>query len=1242
MKKETVVRQNRCDREMNFLLFGCFVLFMGMQLFVGETQQSGIVNAVNMALYLVFVPGFMLHLGYCFEREVRTGTMREAKMWLIRTAARCYGYFLLLALGQDLCQKKLTVNYSITSILAVTEIPAVSAIFFSMALTLVLIWIFYDKITTLMRGTWQKTAVFAAVCLLCAFLRTKGETYAFLASLTGSDVQQAVPAVPYFAFFLAGVWLEKKKPAIQWKLLAVSAGVTAVSLLLYRTPLRALCRVTASCLPVYLVYGASEYLTEVTLRLRAAKRMSAMTEYVFLGCSALLFALSYTGMLAGAGMKKTLAVTVAAAVVSFASVFVFSVSGKICGAACDYFEKKVRRKTAVYFLIYTAAFFVLFAIVFSDFIRQNKSFVWMGDGVTQYYPRAVYFSRYIRKFLSGLFHGNVQLPMYDFRVGLGSEITYSLEPLYFLFALFGEEHAELAYNLITILRFYLVGIASSALFLYFNKKYFPAFMGTIVYVFCGFALYGGAKHTMFMIPMIMLPLLIIAVEEIMRKKRWYLCTIFVAVSLFSNYYYLFMNTIAMGIYFLVRFFCQKEKKKKTFKNFMADGLMIAGTYLLGVAMSCIVLVTTFGMYLGSGRTGDVRISTPSLFYYSAERLVRCFLTFLTTANSPGDWLKFGYLPIALFAVVFLFLRKGRKELKVLAAVSWVLLMLPLSGFVFSGFSAIVNRWCYMVSLLVGYIVAACLPEMMNMTKRELRICAAVLAVYGYLAFFGDLSITFSTRYTKLAFVLLAVTFVVLLVCQKQNLRMTHGEKRSLLILLTAVILFAQGHTEFAMNNELKPYVEQGKTKKLIRDTPLRAVKKAEDDSFFRSAVTKLDYLTSSASIIEDYNSVTTVCSTLNGNVMEYLEKMGCTTYSVTQLMGLGSRAFIDSLASVKYYAYFGRSPRPVPYGYKKDFRTKVNHKNTMVKKSPYAMPLGYTYSDVISESELEQYSVEERPEVLMQRAALADEAAEEFAQDAKASQDAEKLQNAENGAPVITGEKLEFTSYDANRVKLKKHTLKTDPSYKNHSVKLRFDGKPKSETYLVLKNAVLENGGESVVLTAKAAGSSVQYNFASEDYRYGSGQKDFVINLGYHKNPVKACKLLIRGAGTIRFDSMEIYSQPMEGLKQYAGALTEDVLENAEIGMNAVSGSISLAKDKMLVLSIPYQKGWTAYVDGEKKELLRANYMYMGLPLEAGEHEVRLEFEIPGVYLALKIMASAAGLFVVLLLVSFVRRKKKR
>ena len=892
------------------------------------------------------------------------------------------------------------------------------------------------------------------------------------------------------------------------------------------------------------------------------------------------------------------------------------------------FFRKSKHKTALYFLLYTAVFACLLLLVFVDFIRFDRSLLWRSDGVSQYYPRAVYFANYIRTLLSGILRGNFTLPMYDFSLGMGSEVTYSLEPLYFLFALFGADHVEAVYTAQVLIRFYLAGISASILFLYFKKGYFPTFLGSVVYVFGGFALFGGARHTMFMIPMILMPLMIIAIEEILREKRWWLCPILVALSLFCNYYYLYMNTIGLGIYFLVRFFCQTDPEKKTVRNFFAKGFTIAGTYLLGVGMSCIVLATTFGQYVGSGRNGAAVIKTPNLFFYSADWLIRCFQTFLTTANSPGNWMKFGFLPIAYLAVIFLFLRKGRKELKILSVIGAVLVMLPLSGFVFSGFSSVINRWCYLLALLVAFIVAECYNDMMQMTKKERWICAGWVGVYVVLAYSGHFV---STRFVRIAAICLVVTFLLVLFCQQSNRICRRTVKQVFMVFLTGVLVFVNGHTLFSMDGTVKEYVEAGTARDQAGDTPLAAVDELEDDSFYRVATPKLNYWSICASMLYGYKGTTFFYSTLNGAILEYLEAMGSTGYSVIQLYGMNNRTYMDALAAVKYYANYGAEPAcALPYGYEEKLRTEVNGKEAVFWENTNALPLGYTYDEdaVISREELEAYDVVERQEVLMQNVML--ESATE-----------------QSGATAeITGSQLEVTEAAENGITLDAHAMTAekvkmdgqDPA----SLTLSFQGEANAETYVLLRGANLKGNmsEKSIKLGFYTDGNAVTYNFRPDDDRYGTGQDNYVFNLGYHTEPITSCTVTMGDAGTIDFDSLEIWSLPMDQAKSYVDARTETVLEDVEIGTNQITGTVSSSERKVLVLSIPYQNGWMALVDGEPVTIERANYMYMALHLDPGEHTIELRFAIPGVKYALVIMPASVAVFAALCLISYKKRKK--
>lgn len=1247
MKKETIIRQNRCDQEMNFLLFGCFFLYMAMQLFIRETSQLALVNGINMALYLVFVPGFLFRLGYCFNRTARLKSEERGKERVLLDALRFYVYFFALALGQEVIQHGATLRSSFTNILTLVTIPSIPAVFFTMALTLALVWVFYEKLCHL-AAYGRRLVVLTVIFLLCAFLRTGADSYPIVASLTGSALQPAVPGLPYFAFFLLGMWFEEKKPGFQWRLLGAAAVVTAVSAVLVRTPLHDLGVVAVSALPVYLVYFVAEWLSDVTLRFRTAAFVCETIEQVFWAYSILLFAVyRYVGS-PSTKAGWVLLLGAAAWLLIYGAILGIAVVSSLYARAAKAFEEKVRHKTAVYFMVFTAVFAFMLVLAFIDFIRFDRTLLWKNDTISQYYPKAVYFANYIRDLVAGLARGNFTLPMYDFSLGLGREVTYSLEPLYFLYALFGADKVELASTVITLLRFYLAGISISVFCFYFKKDYFSTFLASAVYVFCGFSLYGGARHTFFMIPMIMLPLLILAIEEILRGKRWYLCTIFVAVSLFSNYYYLYMNTIAMGIYFLVRFFCQKDRSKKTFGGFMIKGLTISGSYLLGVGMSCIVLVTTFGLYVGSGRSGEVLIKTPSLFYYSVDWLVRCFMSFPTTVNSPGDWLKLGFLPVSFFAIVFMFTRKGRKELKVLSVIAVILMAFPLSGFVFSGFSSVVNRWCYMLSLLVAYIVADCLPDMKQMKKKDIIACLAAVAVYAYLAYWGNY---LHTKYTRLAAMCLVLTFVLILLSQDTVKKLSKYTKQVLMVLLTFAMILINGHTLYSVNGTVKEYAFPGETQEEAEDTPMIAVEELGDDSFYRVATSKLDYHTVSSSMIFGYNSIYLFSSTQNSSIMEYMEKMGCTSYSVTQFLGLNNRTFMSALASIKYYAYYAATDRPLPCGYEEIKRTETNGKETIICENQYALPLGYTYEAAISEEELEQYDVLERQEVMMQKAVLSEEAASELKNGGAAAVTAEllELQSVEENGLCLTDRGLSSLAEDQaaeeadeEEALAEDEILEEAETPQGYSMTLHFAERPKTEIYLVFKNAVLEGDMSETPInfTFEAGGGKRTYKFRSDDDRYGTGQQDYVFNLGYFEEGVSSCKISVDREGEILFDALEIYSQPMDNLEQYTAALTEDVLEHVELGTNRVSGTISLDEDKILVLSIPYQKGWTAYVDGEETDLERANYMYMALPLSAGEHSIELEFAIPGVKYALVIMPASVVLFIVLCIVTHIRRKK--
>ena len=99
--------------------------------------------------------------------------------------------------------------------------------------------------------------------------------------------------------------------------------------------------------------------------------------------------------------------------------------------------------------------------------------------------------------------------------------------------------------------------------------------------------------------------------------------------------------------------------------------------------------------------------------------------------------------------------------------------------------------------------------------------------------------------------------------------------------------------------------------------------------------------------------------------------------------------------------------------------------------------------------------------------------------------------------------------------------------------------------------------------------------------------------------------------GVYTYDKLRVVSQPVQGIEEKTVKLGEEALENVKMGTNEITGDISVSEKKALVLSVPYSKGFTAYVDGKETKLQKANTMFMALELEPGSHEIRLTYCTP-------------------------------
>lgn len=88
-----------------------------------------------------------------------------------------------------------------------------------------------------------------------------------------------------------------------------------------------------------------------------------------------------------------------------------------------------------------------------------------------------------------------------------------------------------------------------------------------------------------------------------------------------------------------------------------------------------------------------------------------------------------------------------------------------------------------------------------------------------------------------------------------------------------------------------------------------------------------------------------------------------------------------------------------------------------------------------------------------------------------------------------------------------------------------------------------------------------------------------------------------------------------------------------------VKGNYTADESGTMFLTIPYDAGWTAHVNGEEVEIKQAANALMAVPVTEGANEIELKYHVPGVKTG--ILLTIAGVLLFLGLVWFDRRKKQ-
>lgn len=887
----------------------------------------------------------------------------------------------------------------------------------------------------------------------------------------------------------------------------------------------------------------------------------------------------------------------------------------------QYHRLSENRKNMLQFFLFTIVSFLVILFGYSVFYRAGRTWVWTQDGVGEYVPKTIYIAKWLRSIFT-------EFRMYDFSLDMGADaITYNsiwfFEPLNLLLLLSPERHYNALFTVTMALRFYLTGVSAYVLFRYLDKNTNLCLsrtaqtVGALTYEFCGFTLLKYLKHPNFCMPMIVMPLLVLTLDRLIAKKKWLGFVLTVCVAVMTSIYFFYMCVILTVLYYFIRYADLIRERK--WKQLIAQTLQVFGYALLGIALSSVLMLPNLFAILNSSRLGGIHLTTSHFWTYGKNRLKNTLMMFLVPIQNAGFDTFLGFIALAYYSVVVLYMKRRSRILRSSLFLIFILYLLPIWGYVMGAFGNVSSRWVFGIALLIAATVAVTFQDFLALSDLDLRILGCAAIPYLYMVYTDP---SYQTRRFFFSALSLILTYAALWFIHRYLAEARFTANLILAVLVCGNLFLYFSYFSAGTSGLLKEYLEQGRVVSTAMDDPIYQVREEiEDDDFYR--ISKNNTNPISASMLSGYYGTVGYDDIPSSALNDFYGKLGVIRSMICLQPGLNDRTVLDTLSCVRYHVLENEEDEKLlPYGYSLYKKVSRGEKEFYVYQNDQALPLGYTYDSYVKEASLDESDELERQEIMEDTVILN-------------SNDLPDTKVPQTASFKIDPAEVSYTNCRLSEGKLKVRK-------KNAAVEFRFDAIPDSEYYVYISGINVTPVDPFIVSTISASSDvrTSRTQIRSDGYPRTTRQRNFLLNLGYSEEGLTSCKVTFEKKGTYDLDQILVLCQPMRGYTDAMESLRKESLEDIVTGTNTVTGNITVSTDKILCLSIPYSKGWTAKVDGDKAKLYRANYNSMALMLDKGTHTIELDYCTPG--LKAGIVLSAVSLIIILFLSRKDRRGKKR
>ena len=771
---------------------------------------------------------------------------------------------------------------------------------------------------------------------------------------------------------------------------------------------------------------------------------------------------------------------------------------------------------------------------------------------------------------------------------LGNYLNYLSSPLSFLIFLFDKE--DISYAITFIVAFKCILSATS--FSYYLKKsfnkdnYFLSAFG-ILYAFSAYFL-AYYWNVMWLDAMIMLPLIALGIEKIFKTGDIKLYTVSLIILFFANYYMGYMCCIFAVLYFFVCFIntysndgklnenavYEKKYSTKALMNnvFINRGVKFAFASIIAALICAITLVPVFMILKNSSATSGTFPQTFKSYFDLLDLITSHFALLETTIRSSGDnVLPNIYTGILTFILLPLFLVNNKIKLKEKA--TYVVLIIffvfcfnnNCAEYIWHAFhfpNDLPYRYSYMYSFIIAVMGYKTILNFKGIKVKDIAYTGlAIISFVIVCQKFLTNKMTNSTIYATIIFVALWCGFLFLL-------KNKNAQKKTVSFVLVTFILcetIISSIVGLPLNQDNKNYKENYKTY-----TDAINYIDNKDSGFYR---TELCYLnTRMDPAYYGYNGISVFSSMAYESYSQLQSSLGMQSNKVNSYTYNTQTPVYNMMFNIKYLIQTDVSLAPSSNLYKKIYTT--SDKKSNVYESKYNLPIAYCVN-----SKIDDWVTDEGNPFEIQS-------------------DFVKL--ATGYSNVFKPVEYNSTDFDAvsgddvtenGTYWLEKSDSSSNYGTETVSLSPTIDG----NLYLYVKSSDLK----TITVNSEKVSDITQ-----------SMEDAYILDLGYHNKGDEVLVSLDASKMESESTSFDFYCYTADDtvVKNMYNSLAGNSLNVESYSDTTIKGTVNAKENCCLYSSIPYDDGWSVYVDGKKAETFEIGGTLLAIELTPGQHKIEYKY----------------------------------